>query len=37
MKQIELLRKALQSAKREKEVHVDACVVLPEHLHALWR
>lgn len=37
MKQIELLRKALQSAKREKEFHVDACEVLREHLHAQWR
>jgi putative transposase len=34
--EIELLRGAVRSVKRRKPFHIDAMVVLHDHLHALW-
>ncbi len=33
---IEDLRKSVQDVRREHPFHIDAWVVLPEHLHAIW-
>lgn len=33
---IELLREAIASVKQKHPFQIDAMVVLPEHLHALW-
>lgn len=33
---ISLLRQSLQTVKRRHPFHIDAMVILPEHLHALW-
>jgi putative transposase len=33
---IEDLREAIRTVKRNRGFHIDAMVVLPEHLHAIW-
>jgi putative transposase len=33
---IELLRAAFRTVKRKQAFHVDAIVILPEHLHTIW-
>jgi putative transposase len=33
---ISLLRQSLQTVKHRHPFHIDAMVILPEHLHALW-
>ena len=33
---IEVLRKAVQQTKAERPFHIDAWVVLPDHMHAVW-
>jgi putative transposase len=33
---INILREAVRQTKRKAPFHIDAWVVLPEHLHALW-
>ena len=33
---IDLLREAVRAVKRRRPFHIDAWVVLPEHLHAVW-
>jgi putative transposase len=33
---IDRLRAAIQTVKRERPFRVDAMVILPEHLHAVW-
>lgn len=34
---IERLRKAFQAVKRSRPFDMDAIVILPDHLHCLWR
>jgi putative transposase len=36
VERIEELREAVRSVKREKAFRIDAWVVLPDHLHAIW-
>ena len=31
-----LLRHAFAAAKRKQPFHIDAIVILPDHLHAIW-
>ncbi|MFZ6644804.1 REP-associated tyrosine transposase [Undibacterium sp. TJN25] len=33
---VELLRQALQGVQIAKPFHIDAIVILPEHLHTIW-
>jgi putative transposase len=33
---IDLLREAVRTVKAQRPFHIDAWVVLPEHLHAIW-
>ena len=33
---IELLRNAIRKTKRKKAFHIDAWVVLPDHMHCIW-
>jgi putative transposase len=33
---IDALREAVRAARRQRPFHVDAWVVLPDHLHCLW-
>jgi putative transposase len=33
---IEDLREAVRRTRREKPFHIDAWVILPEHMHAVW-
>jgi putative transposase len=35
--QLELLRQAFRAVMRARPLHVDAMVILPDHLHCLWR
>jgi putative transposase len=37
VERIDDLKEAIRSVKRERPFHIEAMVVLPEHLHALWR
>lgn len=30
------LREAVRATKRDRPFHIDAWVVLPEHMHAIW-
>lgn len=34
---IELLREAFRITKRHHPFIMDACVILPEHLHCIWQ
>ncbi len=34
--QIELLRESVRLCKQQKPFHIDAWVVLPEHMHCIW-
>jgi len=34
---IELLREAFRLTKQRHPFIIDACVILPEHLHCIWR
>ncbi len=34
---IELLREAFRVTKHQHPFIIDACVILPEHLHCIWR
>lgn len=34
---IELLRQALRSVMHTRPFHIDAIVILPDHLHCLWQ
>lgn len=36
VKHIDLLREAVRVAKIRRPFHIDAWVVLPDHLHAVW-
>jgi putative transposase len=36
MRHIALLPEAFRTALRERSFHIDAIVVLPDHLHAIW-
>ena len=36
VRDIQLLREAFRSARRKRPFHIDAIVVLPEHLHCIW-
>jgi putative transposase len=36
IEQIDLLRDAVRMVKAKKPFHIDAWVVLPEHIHAIW-
>ena len=36
VEQIDLLRRAVARTRRSLPFEIDACVVLPEHLHAIW-
>ncbi|MCS2151618.1 transposase [Scandinavium goeteborgense] len=36
VREIALLRAAIAQVKRRKPFHIDAWVVLPEHMHCLW-
>ncbi len=33
---IQLLKKALHSVMRERPFHIDAMVILPDHIHCMW-
>ena len=33
---VDLLREAVRAVRRERPFHIDAWVVLPDHLHAVW-
>ncbi len=33
---VDLLRSVIQEVKRRHPFHIDAMVILPDHLHALW-
>ncbi len=33
---VEILREAVRTAKQQHPFHIDAFVVLPDHLHAIW-
>ena len=34
---IELLREAFRLTKQQHPFIIEACVILPEHLHCIWR
>ncbi|MCF7971868.1 MAG: transposase [Methylococcaceae bacterium] len=34
---IELLREAFRLTKQQRPFIIEACVILPEHLHCIWR
>lgn len=34
--EIDALREAVRVTKRERPFHIDAFVVLPDHLHCVW-
>ena len=34
---VDLLRQAFASAKEKRPFHIDAIVILPDHLHSVWR
>jgi len=36
VKKIELLREAVREVRHDKPFHIDAWVVLPNHLHCVW-
>ena len=36
IKEIDLLRDAVRRVKHKRPFHIDAWVVLPEHLHCIW-
>ena len=36
IERIDLLRKAMRVVQRQRPFHIDAIVVLPEHLHSIW-
>jgi len=33
---IDLLRDAFRIVKQQRPFHIDAIVILPDHLHAIW-
>jgi len=33
---VNLLRSGIREAKRQHPFHIDAMVILPDHLHSLW-
>jgi len=33
---VELLREAVSICKQKRPFHIDAWVVLPEHMHCIW-
>jgi putative transposase len=34
--QIDALREAVRQVRARVPFHIDACVVLPDHIHCLW-
>jgi len=36
IRKIELLREAVKKVRRDQPFHIDAWVVLPDHLHCVW-
>lgn len=36
MNEIDALRDAVRVTKAERPFHIDACVVLPDHVHCVW-
>ena len=34
--EITLLREAARTIRRARPFHIDACVILPDHMHCLW-
>jgi putative transposase len=36
VRNIQLLREAFRFARRKRSFHIDAIVVLPEHIHCIW-
>lgn len=36
VRQVDLLREAVRAAKASRPFHIDAWVVLPDHMHCLW-
>lgn len=36
MSQVDLLREVVRRTKADKPFHIDAWVVLPDHIHAVW-
>jgi putative transposase len=36
VKNIDLLRECFRYVKQQKPFHVDAIVILPDHLHCIW-
>lgn len=37
VEQVDLLRQVIKNVKQKHPFEIDAMVVLPEHLHAIWR
>ncbi|MCF6280740.1 MAG: transposase [Candidatus Polarisedimenticolaceae bacterium] len=33
---IELLRESVRKVKQKRPFHIDACVILPDHIHCIW-
>jgi len=36
VRQVDALREAVRATRRERPFHIDAWVVLPDHLHCIW-
>ena len=36
VREIDILRDAVRATRRDRPFHIDAWVVLPDHLHAIW-
>ncbi|RUM94465.1 MAG: hypothetical protein DSZ28_03035 [Thiothrix sp.] len=36
VERIDLLRESVRATKQRKPFHIDAWVVLPEHMHCIW-
>jgi len=36
LREIDLLREAVRDTRRERPFHIDAWVVLPDHMHCIW-
>jgi putative transposase len=36
VRHVDILREAVRLTKQDRPFHIDAWVVLPDHMHAIW-
>jgi len=36
VREVETLRGAVRAVRKATPFHIDACVILPDHIHCIW-